>query len=382
MISVLVNILLYIVVIGVLVFVHELGHYLAAKSVKATIYEFSLGFGPKVVSKEYRGIQYSIRAIPLGGYVKIAGDGDPSTEKGRKERDDPNSLKKKKKIAQAWVMSAGVIMNLLLATGIYYIALSTNDWYVSLSSEFREFEPIVGEVQYEQLREVEYEGLLEGSGAEEANIPEKGILKKVEGEEVEYSFDIGEILENKEGQQVTVEICEEDQCQDYEIIVSEEGYLGLMVYSNYIVNISYENNKVLSGPGHLLNMLKLTYGKLTTLFSEAKQTGDYTEVANTFTGPIGIYIVLDYFKQFGFISILSLIADLSISLAIINMLPLPALDGGRVLILIVESIFKKDLNEKVEAVIINASFIFLMLLMVAILVKDFVTLESIKNMFG
>ena len=382
MISVLVNILLYIVVIGVLVFVHELGHYLAAKSVKATIYEFSLGFGPKVVSKEYRGIQYSIRAIPLGGYVKIAGDGDPSTEKGKKERDDPNSLKKKKKIAQAWVMSAGVIMNLLLATGIYYIALSTNDWYVSLSSEFREFEPIVGEVQYEQLREVEYEGLLEGSGAEEANIPEKGILKKVEGEEVEYSFDIGEILENKEGQQVTVEICEEDQCQDYEIIVSEEGYLGLMVYSNYIVNISYENNKVLSGPGHLLNMLKLTYGKLTTLFSEAKQTGDYTEVANTFTGPIGIYIVLDYFKQFGFISILSLIADLSISLAIINMLPLPALDGGRVLILIVESIFKKDLNEKVEAVIINVSFIFLMLLMVAILVKDFVTLESIKSMFG
>jgi len=382
MISVLVNILLYIVVIGVLVFVHELGHYLAAKSVKATIYEFSLGFGPKVVSKEYRGIQYSIRAIPLGGYVKIAGDGDPSTEKGRKERDDPNSLKKKKKIAQAWVMSAGVIMNLLLATGIYYIALSTNDWYVSLSSEFREFEPIVGEVQYEQLREVEYEGLLEGSGAEEADIPEKGILKKVAGEEVEYSFDIGEILENKKGQQVTVEICEEDQCQDYEIVVSEEGYLGLMVYSNYIVNISYENNKVLSGPGHLLNMLKLTYGKLTTLFSEAKQTGDYTEVANTFTGPIGIYIVLDYFKQFGFISILSLIADLSISLAIINMLPLPALDGGRVLILIVESIFKKDLNEKVEAVIINVSFIFLMLLMVAILVKDFVTLESIKNMFG
>ena len=382
MISVLVNILLYIVVIGVLVFVHELGHYLAAKSVKATIYEFSLGFGPKVVSKEYRGIQYSIRAIPLGGYVKIAGDGDPSTEKGRKERDDPNSLKKKKKIAQAWVMSAGVIMNLLLATGIYYIALSTNDWYVSLSSEFREFEPIVGEVQYEQLREVEYEGLLEGSGAEEANIPEKGILKEVEGEEVQYSFDIGEILENKKGQQVTVEICEEDQCQDYEIVVSEEGYLGLMIYSNYIVNISYENNKVLSGPGHLLNMLKLTYGKLTTLFSEAKQTGDYTEVANTFTGPIGIYIVLDYFKQFGFISILSLIADLSISLAIINMLPLPALDGGRVLILIVESIFKKDLNEKVEAVIINVSFIFLMLLMVAILVKDFVTLDSIKSMFG
>ena len=382
MISILVNILLYIAVIGVLVFVHELGHFLAAKSVKATIYEFSLGFGPKIVSKKSKGIQYSIRAIPLGGYVKIAGDGDPSTEKGRKERDDPNSLKKKSKVAQAWVMSAGVIMNLLLATGIYYIALSTSDWYVALSSEFREFETIVGDVQYEKLGEVEYLGLLEGSGAEQANIPEEGVLKVVEGKEMEYSFEIGDVLKGKEGEQVTVEICVEKDCKNYEVIVSKEGYLGLMVYSNYIVNISYKNVKAISGPGHLLNMLKLTSGKITTLFTEAKQTGDYTDVANTFTGPIGIYIVLDYFKQFGFISILSLVADLSISLAIINILPIPALDGGRVLILIVESILKKDLNEKVEAVIINISFGFLMLLMVAILVKDIFTLDSIKNMFG
>jgi len=382
MVSILINILLYIIVLGVLIFVHELGHFLAAKLVKATIYEFSLGFGPKIISKTYKKIQYSIRMIPLGGYVKIAGDGDPSTKKGKKERNDSNSLKKKSKIAQAFVMSAGVIMNILLATGIYYIALFSNDWYVSLSSDFREFKPIVGEIEYEQLGEVEYKGLLEGGGAEQTGVPEEGVLKAVDGEEIEYSFDIGNILEDKKGEQVIVEICTEDDCKDYKVAVSEEGYLGLMVYSNYIVNISYENNKAISGPGHLLNILKLTQGKLKTLFTEAKQTGDYTEVASTFTGPVGIYIVLDYFKQFGFISILSIVADLSVSLAIINILPIPALDGGRVLILIVESILKKNLNEKVEATIINVSFVFLMLLMLLILVKDFLTLDSIKSMFG
>jgi len=381
MVSTLVNILLYIVVIGVLVFVHELGHFLAAKLVKATIYEFSLGFGPKVLSTKYKGILYSIRAIPLGGYVKIAGDGDPSTEKGKKEINDSNSLKKKSKIAQAFVMSAGVIMNILLSTGIYYIVLSQNDWYVSLSSEFREFEPVVGKTQYERLGEVEYSGFVEGSGAEKANVPEEGIITMINGEEIEYSFDISSVLDGTEGEEVIAEICVENDCEDYRIVVSEEGYLGLMVYSNYIVNISYAEDKAISGPGHLLNVLKLSYGKISDLFVEAKQTGDYTEVANSFTGPIGIYMVLDYFKQFGFVSVLSIVADLSISLAIMNILPIPALDGGRVLILIIESLFKKDLNEKVEAMIINISFVFLMILIVAILIKDLITIDNLKSMF-
>jgi regulator of sigma E protease len=379
--SVLVNILLFVVVLGVLVFVHELGHYLAAKSVKATIYEFSLGFGPKIFSKEYKGILYAIRAIPLGGFVKIAGDGDPSTEQGRKERDDTNSLKKKSKIAQAWVMCAGVIMNIFLATGIYYLVLSQSDWKASLSADFREFNPVVGEVEYEAVEKIKYDGVVDGSGAKEANIPDKGEIRSVGGEDLEYSFELGEVLEGKEEEVVEVEICVDEECDFYNIEVSEEGHLGVMVFSNYFVNLSYKNSKLLAGPGHLLNVLKLSYQKISSLFSEARETGDYSEVANTFTGPVGIYLVLDYFKQFGVISVLSIVADLSLSLAVMNILPIPALDGGRVLILIIESILKKDLDERIEAIIINISFVFLIILIIGIFIKDFFSIENIRGMF-
>ena len=383
MLSILVNILLYVVVIGILVFVHELGHFLAAKSVKAKIYEFSLGFGPKIFSKKHKGIQYSIRVIPLGGYVKIAGDGDPSGGENKKELEDPNSLKKKSKLAQMLVMLAGIIMNLFLATGIYYFALSQNDWYVSLNPEFREFKPVTGKLEYERLGDVEYVGVVEGSGLDTAGIPDEGIVEFINGKEIKYTFDISNIIKGMEGETVEVKVCvEKNSCKEYPVVVSEDGSLGFEMYSNYIVNISYADNKIASGPGHLANMIKLVYEKLTSLFAEAKETGDYTEVSNSFTGPVGIYVVLDYFKQFGFLTILTLVADMSLSLAIMNILPIPALDGGRVLILIIESILRKDLDENVEAVIINVSFILLMVFTVFICIKDIFTIDSIKSMFG
>ena len=163
MLDIVINILLFIVVLGILVFVHELGHYLAAKSVKATIYEFALGFGPKLLSKKYKGIIYSIRVIPLGGYVKIAGDGDPGSKEAKRELADKNSLKKKSKIAQAFVMSAGVIMNIIFAIVVYTFVLSQSDWYISLTSEFTDFNPVIGDIEYEKVGDVEYSGLLDDS---------------------------------------------------------------------------------------------------------------------------------------------------------------------------------------------------------------------------
>ena len=138
---------------------------------------------------------------------------------------------------------------------------------------------------------------------------------------------------------------------------------------------------MIAGFGHLLNVCKLSAQRISGLFATAKETGDYSEVANTFSGPVGIYVVIDYFKQFGLISIISLMADLSLSLAIMNILPIPALDGGRILILIVESVVKKDLNEEIEAKIINISFALLIILVIAIFIKDIVSIDSLLGMF-
>ncbi len=145
--------------------------------------------------------------------------------------------------------------------------------------------------------------------------------------------------------------------------------------------IDYADKKVFSGVSHSINIVKLSKVALTSLISQAKETGDYSELSNTVSGPIGIYFIIDYFKTLGLVMFLGILADLSLSLAVINLFPLPALDGGRFFILLIESIFRKDLNKKVEEVIINLSFIFLVLFIVFIMIKDIINIEELKTLF-
>jgi regulator of sigma E protease len=121
---------------------------------------------------------------------------------------------------------------------------------------------------------------------------------------------------------------------------------------------------------------------LSGMFSTAQETGDYQEVAvNSFSSPIALYFVIDSFKEYGPIAIIRLIGEFSFSLAIINILPIPALDGGRILLLIIEFIRRKPMNRKVENAIIAISFYALMLLMLAVVLKDIIFINVIKDMF-
>ena len=127
--------------------------------------------------------------------------------------------------------------------------------------------------------------------------------------------------------------------------------------------------------------MRLIWIKFGEIINKAQDTGDYTELSNSVSGPVGIYFVIDYFKDFGLIPFLSIMADLSLSLAIVNLLPIPALDGGRVFILTIEGLLRKNLDERVEALIINISFGLLIVLIVFVIIKDIVNIESLKNMF-
>ena len=380
MLSILLNILLFILVIGVLTFVHELGHFLVAKAIKAKVYEFALGFGPVLLKKKYNGTQYSIRALPLGGFVKIMGDGDPGDHK--EVKDDPGNLNNKPKIAQVAVMLAGVTMNILFCVIVYFIVIASMGWKIPLSNDFEGFNPVGGTMTREIVGGVEYVEVVEDGNAYKAKIPAKGQIKSVGGVELKYSDEIKSLLAQYKGSSVEINICVKDECKDYKVDVSEEGTIGIVMSSNYYVILSYEDNKVFSGFAHVINTLFLISDRLGDMFKQAKQTGDYSDLSNSVSGPIGIYLLIDYFKQFGVITFLSVMADLSLSLAIINVLPIPALDGGRVLILMIEGILRKDLNEKVESLIINISFILLMILVLFIMIKDVVNIDNIKDMFS
>jgi regulator of sigma E protease len=380
MLPVIINIILFILVVGVLTFVHELGHFLVAKAIGAKVEEFALGFGPKLLRKRYKGTEYCIRALPLGGFVKIMGDGDPSSKKANKK--DKGNLNNKKKIFQIFVMLAGVTMNMIFAIILYYIAIWAVGWRIAVDYDYESFNPTGAFMEREKTGDVEYIEVIEGSGAEKAGVPSNGTIKSIGGVEITYSDELDSIVEQYKGKSIDMVICVKNDCNNYKVDVSEEGLLGIGYNHNYYVILSYENGKYYAGITHVINTLRLAYTQLSTILSQAKTTGDYSELSNSVSGPIGIYYLIDYFKQFGLITFLSIVADLSLSLAIINVLPIPALDGGRVLIITIEGILRKDLNERIEAIIINTSFILLMILVIFIMIKDIVNIDNIRNMFN
>jgi regulator of sigma E protease len=378
MVSAVVNIILFIFVIGFLTFIHELGHFLAAKAIGAGVYEFSLGFGPKLLSKKYKETLYYVRAIPLGGFVKILGDGDPSEyeKKGEDLRKSEYNLNNKSKIAQIFVMSAGVLMNILFAIFFYYIILSFNGWksspvYVDLSGI-----NIVG-ADVEQI--LGY-SVLEDGNAIKSGVPEYGVIKEIN--DVAVSDKDTLVAQIEGAKEVTLSVCDDvgKECGKYPIAVDEEGKIGIFLSYGYILN--YSDNKIFAGPLYLANNLKIIGRVFSSMLGTARETGDYSPLSNTVSGPIGIFLLIDSLKTRGFLVFLSLVADLSISLAIMNLLPIPALDGGRVFIVALEGIFRKDFDERVKAIIINGSMIFLMILVVLIMVKDIVNIDSMKEMLG
>lgn len=381
MLSILVNILLFILVIGILTFVHELGHFLAAKLIKATVFEFSLGFGPKLLSKKFRGTEYNIRLLPLGGFVKILGDGDPEKKETKEKlKDDDGNLHNKSRLAQIFVMLAGVTMNILFAITMYFIILGSNGWKMTLDWSFEDFKPVGANITKEVVEDVKYAEVIEDGGAYIAQIPNEGTIKSIAGQTITLSNQVGEVLREHRNEVVEMNICNEE-CKVYSVQVSEKGTIGIALPTNYFVIISYEDNKVTAGFAHLINTVRLIGIRFGDMFGEAKTTGDYSEISNSVSGPVGIYFLIDYFKNLGFITFLNVMGDLSLSLAIMNLLPIPALDGGRVGILLIESILRKNLNEKIKTLIINGSFIFLMILVIFIMIKDVLNIQNIKDMF-
>jgi len=377
--TIIINILLLLGVISILTFVHELGHFLAARIVKAKVIEFAIGFGPKIFSRKRKGTIFSLRALPFGGYVKILGDGDPTSEK--ESRKESGNLKNKSKSAQMFVMLAGVTMNILLAISLYTIYLGSNGWKISVSNTYETFKPTGAVISKERYSDVPYEIATE-DGAFKSGMYEKGYIVNVNGENIDSHLDLPKVLSNYKEQLVDIYACtEEEECNTFNVEVNKEGKIGIYTGNNYDVFIDYTNNKIFSGVSHSINVVKLTVGALSSLISQAKESGDYSEISNTVSGPIGIYFIIDYFKTLGVITFLGILADLSLSLAVINVLPIPALDGGRFFILFIESVFKKDLNEKIEALIINISFGLLMVFIVLVMVKDIVNIDQLKSLF-
>ena len=415
----LLNILIIVGVLSVLVFIHELGHFLVAKLFKMYVIEFAIGMGPLIYTKKIGETYYSVRLLPLGGFVRILGesyddsletamrasdvdfvDNGKSGEKGKhviiEPKLDPENDKRSFVNKASWkrflLMVAGVSMNMILAASIFHIILARNDYSWTLVGDVDRPLPF-GEISKVKESELVYslpEDENFSSGARDADWPEIGVIMSVEGESVYFTSEFREHLKSYAGKSATFSVCDYNiessivgECNEYETYVNDDSHVGIFLYPNYFYNVSYNGaEKVFAGWVHIVNQLDFTFQSLPKYVSQLWDNGEYKSVmAGTVSSPVGMYFLIDGLKEFGFSPIFELVAQMSMFLAIINILPIPALDGGRIILLIPEMIFKKRLDPHIENLLIQYSFYFLLLLMILVVLKDIVLIDVLKGMF-
>lgn len=351
------TVIYFILILGIVVFIHELGHYLFAKRAGIYVYEFSLGMGPKIfkfnrkkkvkdkegkITFEADETDYTIRLFPIGGFVQMAGE--------EVEVDEKIPLEKRFQSKSWWArlstVIAGVIFNFVLAIIILFIIGLING--VTLNST--KLAEINSEL-YPTL--VDGDRILKIDGKKINNYDRLVLELQVQGTDT-FKMEV----KHKDGTTEKVNVAAKE-------VLDDEGKLLGYEYGFMIDGDHYHN---------IYGAIKYAFGKFLSTIEQMFFIVIYlftgTLSLNMLSGPIGIYNVVGQAASVGFISLLSLLALISINVGFINFLPLPAFDGGRILFLIIEKIKGTPVSPKIENTIHNVAFILLMVLMIYITYND------------
>ncbi|MDR1361296.1 MAG: M50 family metallopeptidase [Rickettsiales bacterium] len=334
-----------LIVLGVVVFVHELGHFLAARWAKVRVEVFSIGFGPALFKwKDRRGTTWKLSVLPLGGYVAIYGQDDMFNRK--KYADLPKAKKEGHYLsAPAWkqfiIIAAGVIMNFVLAWGIYSSMFAFHPRPAQL--------PVIGQV-------------VQGSPAFTAGVRAGDTVVRIDNKKI---ANWGEIILAKElasARDASVALVRGEKLVQVKIapaekwgliadgsktVMQKKGFVGAL-YSG--ARETYTQSKT----------LLVVLNQIITGERSSKQLGSFITIAQ----------VSGQAMAAGIFALLSIIALLSVNLAIINLLPLPVLDGGYLLILIIEGITRRKLGGKGMEIAIWAGWVLIGALMVFTMWND------------
>ena len=352
----LITIIVFIIVLGILVFVHELGHFYTARKLGVGVEEFGLGFPPKLFSVKKDGIIYSINAIPIGGFVKIKG------ESGDNEN-DPDSFINAPIWKRLIILFAGVFMNWILA----FILISIG-FMIGLPSMIDNPKDS-SQIKNERVQII---SVYDNSSAYNAGLKTGDFINSVDGIKFNSAEDLQKYLKEKNNSQLNFSVTRGKENINTSITptaIKESGerkVVGIEMISSGIVSYPWYR-AIYQG---FITTASITYeiikalGSLIADLFNGKGSSDVS-------GPIGVAVFTGKAVHMGWIYVLQFMALLSINLAIINIVPFPALDGGRILFLIIEKIRGKKNNQKVEAIVHNIGFSLLMILIILVTVKDF-----------
>ena len=431
------TLLAFLFVLGVLIFVHELGHFLAARRVGVRVLTFSLGFGPKILKVKRGDTEYCISAVPLGGYVKMAGENPDDPRSGQ-----PDEFLSKTKWQRFQILIMGPLMNIVLAVVVLAIVLAQGDRIAA----YRDEPPVVGAVMagspaeqvglmrgdriltvgddtvdtWEDLllaiagkpdqdvaltvlrggqtrsvtvrptAEGRYEignigvlpdtnpyvRVIKGDIAEKSGFRDDDVILSVNGERIATGSQFRRMIETNAGRAMQVMVRRGEQ----EVLITATpekrgniGMLGMYIFEESkpytptpleAVRDSIQQNVESSG---------LIFKTLAGLF-----TGETS--VRQLQGPVGIAQLSGESASAGFLELLRLMAMLSINLGILNLMPIPVLDGGHILILLLEGIARRDFSMAVKEKMLLAGFVVLMMLMVTVIYNDLTRISWVEGL--
>lgn len=348
--------LLYLIIIlGVLIFVHEFGHFIAAKLCHVYVSEFALGMGPKIFSFKRKNKNdptlYSLRLFPIGGFCAMAGEVEEDAKELKLKKDE--YMCNRSKWERFLILIAGVTMNIILAFVLLF------------------FQGLIWGTRNESSV---IEVVTEGSPVETAGIEVGDKVVKLNG----YKINTWDKL--------TTVLCLKDEDNIYEFEVKKaSGEIKKYNIKPEIIKNEDGSESTLFGLGitddrtyGFLSALKYAFIKLGTIVSTmwliiVSLFNGGLSLSNL-SGPVGMYSIVGEASKVGLESVIYLAAYLSVNLAVVNGIPFPAFDGGRILFIAIEAITRKKVNQKVEGICHTVGFCLLMILMLYITIQDIIRL--------
>jgi regulator of sigma E protease len=346
------TLVLFLVTFTVIIAVHEFGHYFTARLLGMKVLEFAFGFPPRIAAIRHAGIDYSINAIPFGGFVRILGQDDFTIHQAGEG--EPGSFTSKPWWAQAIVLAAGVTMNMVLALAVLTIAFATG---TTAST---------GVVRVDQVAP--------DSPAQKVGIQVGDVVRSIDGKPITRSNDLVTYVKSQArlhpGQEVTLEIERNGAPLTVKAVPRAEppegeGPLGIRldeVQGAVAVPLPEAFGQAVALSGQVVVQIAELPGQL--LAPRAATGGP------TVGGPIEIFRITGQVAQSGIPTFLKLVGVLSVNLAVLNIVPFPGLDGGRLFFVLLRGIFRVRLSPQAEAAIHAVGFVLLLLLLVVVSISD------------
>ena len=366
-------IIIFILILGFLIFIHEFGHFILAKKLGVKVEEFGVGYPPAIWKKKVGETVYSINLLPLGGFTRLLG------EEGEEKINDPRSFISKTPWKKAAIIAGGVAMNFLLATIIFYFILGFGNFQARIPLIYDYHFPLGNQNNFPMIV-----GVLQDSPAQEAGLGMEDLIIKGNGVELNNSDQLVDFIAQNKEKEVILAVKKAGERETKEIKITpepdpsqEKGVIGIAIRD--VAEVSYNSffQKSTSGFLHSLNLSHYTFLGLGYYIKASVVEREVEHLSSSVVGPVGILAITKLSVQEGLYQVVFLLALISLALAMMNILPVPPLDGGRLIFIAFEAVTKKRVPEKIERRLQEIGIAFFIILFILVTYKDIIQFKDI-----